>query len=110
MSALLTKDSKKILYTLYKEYLNRREHNISKRNSKKFSSAASIQENFFPDIPLEDIEESLRELGRNDFLHNFYADNTIWECYLTDHAIALLENQNFEKFLSVADFISKFMP
>ena len=42
---------------------------------------------------LENIEDTLRELGRNKFLNNYYADQTIYHCELSDHAIVTMENQ-----------------
>ena len=107
---MLTKDAKKILFVLYKEYLDRRDHGISKSNAKDFDSAESIHNKFFSDWSLEDVEDTLRELGRNEYLKNFYADNTVYQCYLSDTAIAELENRPKEIFLSVTDFIAKFIP
>lgn len=107
---MLTKDSKTILYYLYKEYLARRKNNVSKIDAKSFGSASMIRDSMFPDWILEDVEESLRELGRNGFLNNLYADNTVCECLLTDSAIFTMENQKKNIFLSVADFVSKFIP
>lgn len=106
----LTKDAKTLLFSLYKEYSDRRKHGFSKSDSKNFDSAESIQESYFPEIPLPDIEDSLRELDRNDFLVNFYADDTIYNCELSDYAIATLEDLPKDTLLSIADFISKFIP
>ncbi|MGN0405302.1 MAG: hypothetical protein ACI4F1_08780 [Bariatricus sp.] len=106
----LTKDSKKTLYILYKEYCDRRKHGFSKSNSKNFVSAEFIHENFFPDSLLEDVEDSLRELGRCGYLDNTYADDTVYICHLSDYAIATLEELPKETLLSIADFISKFIP
>ncbi len=107
---ILTKDAKTVLFTLYKEYVNRKKSGTSKLKAKNFDSANSIQENFFPKMLLEDVEDSLRELERNDFLNNFYADNTIYFCSLSDSAIALMESQTKETLLNIADFIAKFIP
>ena len=107
---MLSKDAKTILYTLYKEYLLRREQGISKSKAKNFISAQYIHSTFFSDWYLEDIEDTIRELGRNNFLNNYYADNTIYHCELSDFAIVTMENQKKETFLSIADFISKFIP
>lgn len=106
----LTKDAKTVLYTLYKEYEKRRKHGSSKSEAKSFDSAESIQKDFFPNMLLEDLEDSLRELGHNDFLNNTYADNTVYVCLLSDLAIATMESQAKENLLSIADFISKFIP
>lgn len=65
---------------------------------------------FFPDLLLEDVEDSLRELGRNNFLNNLYADDTVYTCRLSDFAIATMENLPKETFNSITDFIAKFIP
>lgn len=106
----LTKDSKIILHKLYREYLDKRNHGFSKSDSKNFGSAKAIHENYFPDLLFEDIVDSLRELGRNEFLDNLYADNTVYTCKLSDHAITTMENLPKETIFSVANFISNFIP
>ncbi len=88
----LTKDAKTVLYKLYKEYSDRRKHGFTKSDSKNFINVEEIQKNFFPDLLLEDVEDSLRELGRNNFLNNLYADDTVYTCRLSDFAIATMEN------------------
>lgn len=107
---MLTKYAKIMLYELYKEYVARRKVHVSKSESKDFKSAKSVHDNFFSDWLLEDVEETMRELGRNNFLNNFYADDTIYHSTLTDYAISVMENQKKETFLSVTDFIAKFIP
>lgn len=107
---MLTKDAKTMLYELYQEYKVRRQNHLSKSDTRDFKDAKSVHENFFPDWLLEDVEDTMRELGRNNFLNNSYADDTIYYCELTDYAICVMENQKRETFLSVADFVSKFIP
>lgn len=106
----LTNDSKKLLYSLYKEYSNRRAYNVPKIQSKCFGASESIQENFAPSATLDDVREYLRELDRNGFVSNFYGNGDIRNCELTDFAISTMEKLPKENFLSVADFISKFIP
>ena len=65
---MLTKEAKTVLCQLYKEYLVRRDGNVSRSRAKCFSSAESIHASLFPDWSLEDVEDVLRELGRNGFL------------------------------------------
>lgn len=64
---MLTKEAKTVLYQLYKEYLVRRDGNVSRSRAKCFSSASDV-------------------------------------------AIVKMENQKKETLLTVADFISKFIP
>jgi len=106
----MTNDSKKILYALYKEYDQRRKNGLSRVKAKFFGSAENIQQSFFPKLLLSDVEDCLRELSREKYLDNFYADNTVYECNISERAIEKMENQSKETFLSVADFVSKFIP
>lgn len=106
----LTKDAKRLLFILYKEYLNRRNNKLPKNRATDFVSAESVQSTFMPDELLKDVEDYMRELGRNNFLDNFYADGTIYSCYLSDFAIHTMEKLPKDTLLSIADFISKFKP
>lgn len=106
----LTNDAKKVLYELYKEYSARRKRNEPRRKAAHFQSASFIHSEFFRDWLLEDVEDCLRELGRNGFLNNQYADNTIHNCFLSDHAITVMEAQKKEVLSNVVDFVAKFIP
>ena len=79
---LLTKQDKKILYGLYSEYLNRRKAGSSFSEACNFISGKSVYENFFPDMSYEDVDHSLRQLGKNNYLNNMYADNEVYHCVL----------------------------
>lgn len=107
---MLTKEAKTVLYHMYKEYLVRRDNKVPRAQAKDFGSAESIHALFFPDWSLEDIEDVLRELDRNGFLNNLYADDTVYHCSISDSAIVKMENQKKDTLLSVVDFISKFIP
>lgn len=107
---MLTNDAKKLLYGLYKEYVARRSIGVSRANAKMFRSAQSVHESFFPEWNISDVEDTLRELGRNGYVKNFYADNTVYNCQLCDEAISDLENRPKDIFLNVTDFIAKFIP
>ena len=107
---MLTKEAKTVLYHMYKEYLVRRDNHVPRARAKEFGSAESIHSSLFPDWSLEDIEDVLRELDRNGFLNNHYADDTVYDCELSDSAIVKMESQKKETLLTVADFISKFIP
>lgn len=106
-SIISVNDAKTILYKLYKEYSDRSKHGFTKSDSKDFNNAEDIQKKFFPELLLEDVEDSLRELGRNDFLNNLYADNTVYDCRLSDYAIATMENLPKENFNSITETTSQ---
>ena len=99
-----------VLSHFYKEYCSRHDENIPRSVAKDFGSAGSIHASLFPDWSLEDIEDTLRELGREGFVTNLHGDNTIISCTLSDFAIATMENQKKEVLISLADFIAKFIP
>ena len=107
---LLTKQDKKILYGLYSEYLNRCKTGLSFPEACNFISGKSVHENFFPDMSYEDVDHSLRQLGKSNYLNNMYADNEVYHCALSNDAVAYMESLPKETFLSVADFVSKFIP
>lgn len=106
----LTKQDKQILYGLYSEYQNRRKNGLSVPESSNFVSGKSIHENFFPEMSYKDVDYSLRQLGREGYLENMYADNEVYHCVFSNDAIAHMEDLPKETFLSVADFVSKFIP
>ena len=94
----LSKDSYQLLCIIYKEYLTRRNSDIPKSRAKYFDSASFVQTSLCPYLTLDDVEESLRELGTAGFLHNFYADNTVYSIVLENDAIVFMENR-FKKAL-----------
>lgn len=104
----LTKDAKITLYKLYAEYRDRRKHGFSKSDSKNFGSAKTVQSDFFPELPLEDVDDSLRELRNNNFVQGVLADGIVYTCELSDYAIATLESLPIDTLASAADFLLKF--
>lgn len=107
---MLTSDAKTMLYKFYTEYKTRRQNGVHKSQAKNFSNIEFVQENICPEWLLEDIVETIRELDHSGFLNVLYSNNIPYRCLLTDYAIVLMENQKKETLLSIADFISKFIP
>lgn len=107
---MLTKDAKTMLYAFYKEYKKRRKTQLPKCNARVIGSCEVVQQDYFPNWHIEDIKDTMRELGRNNFLKNRHYDNTICYSQLTDYAISVMEIQKTETFLSITDFIAKFIP
>ena len=101
---MLTKESKTVLYHLYKEYRFRRSA------SKSFGSSERVQASFFPDWTISDVDDCMRELKRNGFLHTMIASNLVYESELTDDAIAIMDNQKKDTFVNITNFLLKFIP
>jgi hypothetical protein len=102
----LTRDADKMICCLYKEYLTRRDHGISKRDSKRFTN-----EYFKSDIVLSkwqyaDISDTKMELGQKKYLHVYIGD----EFELDDNAIVYMENRFKNGLTEVIDIVSKFIP
>lgn len=107
---MLTSKAKSMLYGLYKEYKNRRYNKMSRLAAKNFGSAEHLHDSLFQSWTLSDIKDIMHELDGAGYLNHLYSSNTIYESCLTDSAIAKLDNQPKDTFLSIADFISKFIP
>jgi hypothetical protein len=108
--SMLTKDSKTVLYHLYKEYCVRRSNGISRSNAKEFHSSESVQKLLFPDWSVSDVDDCMCELGRNGYLSNHHASDLIYDSTLTDKAIVTMENQKKETLLNVVNFLTQFIP
>ena len=106
----LTHGSKTLLFKLYRTYKERRSEGLSESKSRSFGSSALIQKTISPDISFEDVDEYIRELSRNNFCNVMYADSCVYHCELSPYAIYVLETLPKENLLSIAEFISKFIP
>lgn len=102
----ITKDAYNVLCTLYREYLNRRKEGASKVDAVQFSPAPEINENLFPGIPLDDLNDAILELGRSGYLKIYIGGAFLLE----KSAIILMESRFKNGIKEVTDFISKFIP
>lgn len=107
---MLTKEAKEMLFELFQQYRIRRQNGDSRASSRTFHSGKFIHENYFPDWNFDDVEDTLRELGRNGYLKNSHSDNHVQESVLTDFAITKMENQKADVIRDVLSFIAKFIP
>lgn len=107
---MLTKDSKTVLYNLYKEYRVNRSNGLSRSDSKDIGSSEQVQKSLFPDWSVSDVDDCMCELSRNGYLHTHHASDLIYESELTDEAIVVMENQKKETLLNIANFLAQFIP
>lgn len=102
----LTKDSKELLAIIYKEYLSKINNGVAKSDAKIIGDAKSVNE-LAKDWMLEDVVETMSELGKAEYIKNTYADNTIYFSVLLDKSIIYFENKNINTIKSIADWLLK---
>jgi len=110
MNAVLSREANKVLSELYDVYKARLNNNISRSNAMYFKSSEDVQKDYLPDMNLEDLDECCRELHRNGYMNNLYAEDTVVEIQLTDNAIVLMENKLKNAIINTINIISKINP
>lgn len=105
----LSKDSKKLLFLLYKEYVKKRKHGSTKSEAMFFGDARQIRDTFLQDEEIEDVCSYIYELRQNDFMLYSPYDNFLYNCRLTNTAIVTLEKYPADIFKSIAAFIKGFI-
>lgn len=103
----LTKDGQYLLGKIYEEYLLNINNGVSKSNAKQIGSSHSVHKNLVPNELFDDVEETMRELGRAGYLKNSYADNIVYFSIITDKTIVYMENKFKNNVKSIVDFLSK---
>ena len=103
----MTNDAEYLLCILYKEYTERRNEGKSKRESSYFGSSKSVLETFFGEWELEDLDDTLWELSRLDYINCLNASGTIYEFSLTSNGIEYMEKRFKNKLEGLIDTIAK---
>lgn len=107
----LTKDAKKPLYLMYKEYKTRRKNGIGRIEARNFDSSAAIRESLSLDETIEDIDDMLRELVRAGYVNGMWADETWYAMVtLTNQAVQELEQVPVKTLESAASVLANFIP
>lgn len=97
----LTKDTDKVLKTIYNEYLNRIKSGVSKFDAITFE-ATDIEKLF----PQKDIQYELDELVNNDFINKW----VIPGFELKTNAIVYMENKLYNIIDKTINTVTKFIP
>ena len=105
----LSKDAKKLIKVLYDSYCDKRKNGLSKSQSKSCGGSPEIHQNLLPDWIFEDVDDTCRELSRAGLINCLWADDIAYAVFLSDSAIALMENKTKNNLLAASDFISKFL-
>ena len=109
----MTNDAKKVLFGLYKEYFDKISHGFTRKDSKYFGSSTDIQQEFFPEMYPEDIEDILFELSSLGLVDNIEASGSIYSCSLSSKGISVFEDlpkNSLKTFISFAFEIVKLVP
>lgn len=107
---MISKESKTVLFVLYKQYLSRRKCGYFKADAMRFSSSIEIQKDFFPDMFPEDVDAALLELDQQGFVKVYSSDTMVHRAYLTDLAITTIESLPKEALSSLVKFLLHFVP
>ena len=105
MEIELTKDAEYLIKVLYARYLDQRQYGKSKFDSAYFGSSENIYNTFFDEWPLDDLDSTLRELGRNGLVKNLYADDSVEKCMLTTDGIIYMEKRFGRKLQDILNLI-----
>ena len=103
----LSHDAQKLLYSMYRCYLERRKNGIPRSTARILGSSHTIQEECAPAMDLEDIDDLCRALAHEGLLHCHFSDNRISECLLSEHGIAYLDSRFKRGLDEVLEIIGK---
>lgn len=107
MDIKLTKDADALICLIYKEYLSRRKTGATRDKAKRTGGSKNIHDLIAPKLSIEDVEDICRELDRAGLLNCFYADNRVYDAYLSDVGIIYMENRFMAGITSVIEYLAK---
>lgn len=107
MTDRLSKDADIMLCLLYKEYCQRIKNGSSNLQAKMFGGAEEVKESFYPKTSLENVNETLNELSRAGIVIGVHGDGIFQDLYLTDLALAKMENRFADGIHDVLDYLAK---
>lgn len=93
----LTDEADYLLCTLYDAYLMRRKNGESAFDARIFGDSESIQSDYIPQWPTDDIDDAARELSRKSLVNCLFADDTIATLAIEREGISLMEHRFSDK-------------
>jgi len=103
----LTNDSKFLLSSMYKEYLQKRKSGIDRNKSRKFGSEIDLHDDLMPEWLQADVHDSIAELIKLKYLESITGDNKFTFITLSPKAIAELETTFKDKIDIVLEYAAK---
>ena len=106
MDLKLTKEADKLLAVMYKEYLEKRKHGLSKSDSREFEAYYFDKIATFSSWPAGDLSDSMNELRENGLI-KMYIDGS---CSLNEIAIATAEDRLKDSVVAGGSYLAQFIP
>jgi hypothetical protein len=106
----LTRDSEKLICSMYKRYTEKRSAGYSKSDAAFFGNTHDIHENFCPTKTFEDVDEMVWELKRNGYIDGDEGENILFEISITSSCIVYMENRFKNGAKDILSFLSNFIP
>lgn len=103
----LTNESKFLLSSMYKEYLQRRKDGLDRPKARNFNSEIAIHDEIMPEWSQPDVHDSVRELKNNGLIEVSSGGNVFSFITLSPKAIAQLEITFKDRIDSVLDYAAK---
>lgn len=105
----LTKNASKVMYALYKEYLERCKNNVSVSNARKFDDSYQIHEQLLPKLTFDDVELACRELQNANLISASWYNNHACIIELSSSCISHMENRFKNGVMNFADFAKELL-
>ena len=106
----ISSGAKRLLVTIYREYINRIKSGKDIESAVIFGSSLDLQQTLFPDETPGNVDYWCKELSRQKYLHCFFADNIAYTVTLSDKAIRECEKRFKGTLVEIAKFLSNFIP
>lgn len=100
----LTKAQKKVIVSLYKNYLDRKS-SMSDDQARRYPNVAYLHENYFSDIGSDDLFSICCALHRKGYITCSYYDNTAYLIALTDKTVICMEQRFLNSSKALLNFL-----
>jgi len=103
----ITKDAKRVLVTLYREYLNRRDDGYSRQAAAYFGDSDVLQATYFDDESPDDIDDFCWELESHGYISCINAEAQADQITLLPETIVAMEQRFPNGVKSLLDALGK---
>lgn len=93
MTIDITKDARRIMLTLYKVYMDKRDSGMTRSDASYFGDSKSLQKEQFPLDPIDDISDFCWELKTKGYIFCSPGDDLANNITILPETIILMENR-----------------